>query len=256
MNAAPLHVVLLGTANAEPQADRGPTSTFVRWGTQRFLVDIGSGALQKLHRAGGTPSTLDAVFLTHAHVDHLGDLLPLLFGIGVGTIARDYPLTIYGSAKTFEYVRQMHQAFGHWTARKPELLRWVEVAPHMSFEIGALGVYTSTVHHTDSSVAYKWETPDGRTLAIPGDTGVHAPLADFVRGVDALIIECGSHPDTPIDTHLAPQQLAALLNDAQPAQTWVVHCAPALYALPLDSTLRASYAGRVHFPNDLDAFVL
>lgn len=256
MSGPPLRFVTLGTADATPQANRGPSSTFVQYESQRFLVDIGSGALQKLLRAGCTPSELDAVFLTHAHVDHLGDLLPLLFGVGVGVIKRDRPLTLYASAQTFEHVRGMHHAFEQWTERKRELLRWVEVVPHQQFELGALRVHTGSVHHTDSSVAFKWETPDGRTLAIPGDTGTHPPLIDFVREVDGMIIECGSDPKRPVDTHLTPQQLSDLLGAAQPKHAWVVHLAPALYDQPLDSLLKASYAGRVTFPSDLDSFVI
>lgn len=256
MRTPPLRFITLGTADATPQADRGPSSTFVQYESQRFLVDIGSGALQKLVRAGCTASDLDALFLTHAHVDHLGDLLPLLFGIGVGVIARTKPLTLYTSAATFEHVREMSHAFHHWTSRKDELLRWVEVAPEQQFEMGALRVHTGSVNHTESSVAFKWETPDGRTLAIPGDTGTHPPLVEFVRNVDGLIIECGSDPEFPVETHLTPTQLGALLTDAQPKHTWVVHVAPAVRDQQLDSLLKASYGGLVSFPNDLDDFVL
>lgn len=256
MSTPLLRFVTLGTADATPQADRGPSSTFVHYKSQRFLVDIGSGALQKLLRTGSTASDLDALFLTHAHVDHLGDLLPLLFGIGVGVIARSKPLTLYTSAATFEHVREMSRAFHHWTGRRDELLQWVEVAPGQQFEMGALRVHTGSVNHTESSVAFKWETADGRTLAIPGDTGTHPPLVDFVRRVDGLLIECGSHPNCPVETHLTPKQLGELLTAAQPKHTWVVHVAPALRAQPLDSLLKASYDGVVSFPDDLDEFVL
>lgn len=249
-----LHGILLGTADATPQPDRGPSATFVHHDTHRFLVDIGSGAIQKLAAFGISASSLDALYLTHAHGDHLGDLLYLLFGIGVGVIAREHPLKLIGSAMTLGYVREFYDVFARWTDRVPERFEWMEVEAGARFTLGALKVQTHAVHHTDGSLAYRWTHPDGASIAITGDTGAHRELAEFVRGVNTLIVECGSDPENPVPTHLSPEQLLALLQTARPKVAHIVHCAATLDRTALDSLVQTSYDGVAHLANDGDRF--
>lgn len=256
MTRPPLQGILLGTADATPQADRGQSATFVQTPSYRFLVDVGSGALQKLVRTGHSPSEIDAIFLTHAHLDHLGDLLFYFFGIGAKTIPRSKPLTLYGSAQTLAYVRGMYDVFSHWTARDPSAVVWIPVDAGQCFCVGDLVVRTSSVHHTESSLAYRWETPCGKSLAMTGDTGVHAPLIDFVQGADVLIVECGSDPASPVETHLTPQQLVDFLDASRPKRAYIVHCASTIDRVELDAFLRASYDGMWHLADDCDPFVI
>lgn len=254
MPRSPLQGILLGTADATPQPHRGQSATFVQYKDYRFLVDIGSGALQKLVEMGESPSDLHAVFLTHAHLDHLGDLLFLFFGIGAQTIPRQFPLALYASEQTLTHVRAMYDAFAPWTARDPDAVTWNPIAAHQHLDIGGLRLRTSNVHHTESSIAYQWETPDGHRLAIPGDTGVCAPLLEFVRDVDTLILECGSDPAHPVPTHLTPEQVLEVLNYAQPNQAYIVHCASTLNREELRAYFKSSYDGTLYLAEDCDRF--
>lgn len=249
-----MHGILLGTADATPQPDRGPSATFVHSDEHRFLVDIGSGAVQKLAAAGVSPASIDALYLTHAHGDHLGDLLYLLFGIGVGVIARAQPLTLIGSAFTLRLVREMYDVFARWTDRVPERITWMPVEENARFTVGDLRVTTHAVNHTEGALAYRWENTAGARLAITGDTGAYPPLADFVRGVDTLIVECGSDPNDPVPSHLSPQELLDLLHAAQPKMTHVVHCAATMDRPALDSLLQTSYDGAIRLADDGDRF--
>lgn len=256
MSHPPLRFVCIGTGNSEPQADRGPTSTLIRYREQRIVVDLGSGALQKLAAADAHPSEVDAICLTHLHIDHISDLQALLFGISVETIPRQKPLDIYASSETLAYVLAMKTSLGKWLSRRDDLLRWHEVTTNDAFVIGDVQVMTSTVNHSSSSVALKFITPEAQTLAIPGDTGPHAPLEDFLRGVDAAVIECGSDPSDPVPTHLSPEELRALLVAANPKRAFVVHRPVRMQSYPLEAFLQEQYTGQVIVPNDLDAFDL
>ena len=89
-------LVLLGTAGAPlPVAGRGGTSSALVVDGQVFLVDCGRGAPSAYVDAGLDFRRLEAVFLTHLHVDHIGDLPGMImypWGVRTGV----EPLRVYG----------------------------------------------------------------------------------------------------------------------------------------------------------------
>ena len=80
-------LVLLGTAGAPlPVAGRAGICSAVVVDGRIFLVDCGRGAPSAFADAGLDFGRLEAVFVTHLHADHVGDLPGmLLYGWGVRT---------------------------------------------------------------------------------------------------------------------------------------------------------------------------
>ena len=80
-------LVLLGTAGAPlPVAGRGGISSALIVDERVFVVDCGRGSPSAFAAAGLDFTRLEAVFLTHLHADHIGDLPGmLLYPWGVRT---------------------------------------------------------------------------------------------------------------------------------------------------------------------------
>lgn len=70
---------VLGSGGPE-LADKRASSSYLIWhnGKARLLVDIGSGSMLHLEQTDADINDLDAVLLTHLHVDHSGDLPALI----------------------------------------------------------------------------------------------------------------------------------------------------------------------------------
>jgi len=60
--------------------DARASSSYLLWhdGKARLLVDIGSGSLLRFAQAGASVDDLQAILITHTHVDHIGDLSGLI----------------------------------------------------------------------------------------------------------------------------------------------------------------------------------
>jgi ribonuclease BN (tRNA processing enzyme) len=96
-------LVLLGTAGAPmPVAGRGGICSVVIVDERIFMIDCGRGAPSSFVAAGLDFTRLEAVFITHLHVDHTGDLTGmLLYPWGVRAHADGSPLPpveVYGPA--------------------------------------------------------------------------------------------------------------------------------------------------------------
>jgi ribonuclease BN (tRNA processing enzyme) len=93
-------LVLLGTAGAPmPVAGRAGISSALIIGGRVFVIDCGRGSPSAFADAGLSFPRLEAVFLTHLHADHTGDLAGLLlypWGGRAGDNGPLPPVRVYG----------------------------------------------------------------------------------------------------------------------------------------------------------------
>src|ERR1700728_1246964 len=93
-------LVLLGTAGAPmPVAGRGGISSALVVDGRVLVIDCGRGSPSAFANAGLDFSRLEAVFLTHLHADHIGDLPGMLlypWGVREGDNGPLAPIRVYG----------------------------------------------------------------------------------------------------------------------------------------------------------------
>jgi len=93
-------LVLLGTAGAPlPVAGRAGIASALIVDDRVFVIDCGRGSPSGFVGAGLGFACLEAVFLTHLHADHIGDLAGMLlygWGVRAGADGPLAPIRVYG----------------------------------------------------------------------------------------------------------------------------------------------------------------
>jgi ribonuclease Z len=88
-----LSLFFAGTAGSVPTPKRGLPALLLRAGGERILLDCGEGTQHQLLRSVGLPD-VDAVFITHLHLDHWLGLPGMIKTFDMR--ARERPLEVYG----------------------------------------------------------------------------------------------------------------------------------------------------------------
>jgi ribonuclease BN (tRNA processing enzyme) len=106
-------ITLLGTGAPPPRVDRFGPSTLVEVGHEKFIVDAGRGAMQRLHQLGIPFAAITGAFLTHHHSDHVVGFpdLWLTGWIGRPWGQRSTPLRVWGPEGTVQMMEHLPKAF-------------------------------------------------------------------------------------------------------------------------------------------------
>jgi ribonuclease Z len=171
-----LSVFFAGTAGSVPTARRGLPATLVRAGGTRLLFDCGEGTQQQLLRSTGL-SDLDAIFITHYHLDHWLGLVGMLKTFDLRD--RDHRLPIYGPPGLTGLFAALRPVIG----RLGFSLDLVELDPHDEVEFDGFAVTAFAVEHRVTAYGYAWTEPDrpGRFDAAEAERLGVRPGPDFGR---------------------------------------------------------------------------
>jgi ribonuclease Z len=171
-----LSLFFAGTAGSVPTARRGLPALLLRAGGDQLLFDCGEGTQQQLLRSVGLPE-LDAVFITHFHLDHWLGLLGMMKTFDLR--GRERPLTIYGPPGLQGLMAAMKPAYG----RVSYPLALEELDPHEDVRFGGYVVSPFPVEHRVRAYGYAFVEDDrpGRFDAAEAERLGVVPGPDFGR---------------------------------------------------------------------------
>ena len=158
-------------------------ATVMRCESGMVLVDAGISCrriAQGMQRLGLRPENLDAVFITHEHIDHVKAL---------ETFAKKYPVPIYASRGTWQGIRQTLPRLDL------KLCNCQILAPQTEVTLGGLQVRSFSVSHDALEPAGFLFRSKGHVFGYVTDTGY---VSDVVKreleGAEVLVIESNHDP--------------------------------------------------------------
>jgi ribonuclease BN (tRNA processing enzyme) len=242
-----MRVTFLGTGSAMPTGERYQAGIVVEDETsdRRLLVDCGSGVLQRLPQSGVGYENVSTVLVTHHHLDHVADLLPLL---KARWLAGEEHLEVVGPSGTKALLDDLLDVHDYLQDRVD--LRVREVGAH-EFEVSGFDVEGFETRHSMPCLAYRF----GDQFTFSGDSEAFEGLANFADGCEVLAHDCSFPDEVDVDNHPTPTQLGeALANSgADIGRVLLTHLYPhteGKHEEMLDS-IESVYDGDVGFADDL-----
>jgi ribonuclease BN (tRNA processing enzyme) len=176
----------------------------------RLLVDCGPGVLARMRERDGWPH-VDAIAITHFHLDHWGDLVPWAWFRAYAP-GQDGPkpelwvpagghddlatfASFWGLPRMFLDAFDVHE----YSAGTP-------------FEAAGFEVVAKKLEHYGVDAYGFRVSSNGKTLAYSGDSAPTSELADLARGATLFLVEAtlsSAAADTPQRGHLSAEEALA-----------------------------------------------
>lgn len=227
-----IRLTCCGSGNPYVRRAQAATSWLVEVGNgDKFIFDVGGGSVSNLWSLELSPALLDKLFLTHLHLDHVGDFHVLYDALGW---SRNAPLQVWGPSG---YTKEMGTAYFCEMMDKAAL--WhdqskvglvpdagMQIVAH-EFDYGQFGpenprqlVYDENdvqiyafpvVHCIYGSVGYRLEW-NGLAISFHGDGTPNTFEAEQAKGVDVMMHEV--FPDAETFSQAMGMPLEAARNVA------------------------------------------
>jgi len=221
-----MKLVVLGSGTANPHPLRSSAAFWLEVGGFKLMLDFGASALHRLAQEGLDWPNIDAVWISHFHLDHCCGLPAYLFGTrrSPDTRSRKKPLRLIGGPGFRQLMERFDQLSAYKLLDQPFPVEISEVEPLEPFSIlpGVNAVAMSTPH-TDESMSIRIEDSDETTLVYTSDTGFGKEIAAFARDVDLLIIESSYVRDKKTQKHLELAEAIYLIRKARPKRAMLTH---------------------------------
>jgi len=279
-------VTLLGTGSPPPVLTRFGPSVLVQAGKETLLIDCGRGCSQRLWQGGVKLSSVDGLFITHLHSDHVVGIPDLwLTGWLVGPYGlRRTPFRVWGPAGTRTLMEHLEKAY-MWDLdtrvadqklpREGVAIVATEFVEGVVYERNGVKVTAFEVDHGElvrPAFGYRVDY-DGRSVVISGDTKFNENLIRHATGADLLIhqvamaraelIEKSEAVRRVLSHHTKPEEAGVVFTRAAPKLAVYYHVSlqgspdyPPLTEKDVIDMTRSTYSGPLEMGQDMMVFVV
>ncbi len=213
-----IEATLLGTGVGIPHSGRAQAGLVIK-ANEPLLFDCGAGALLRLAEAGFSPQEIEVALLTHLHLDHVSDLLPLA---KARWLLGEERMDVYGPEGT-----------GAWFDRVRSLYPYLEeldvsvtaVAPGDEFILSGLEIRAGEAVHSLPALGYRIES-ETKAIVYSGDTEPAPSIRGLAEGADIVVHECSFPEPFVVTNHSTPRRLGLNFKGASVKRIVLTHLYP------------------------------
>lgn len=218
-----MKLIVLGSGSSVPHAKRSSSAYWLETENGSILLDFSASAIHRMAQENLDWVNLDAIWISHFHLDHCGGLFPFLFGTkhAPETQSRTKPLKIFGAKGLRDLIKRFND---YELLKQPFPLEIIEIEAFDEFEIlpNVQGFALKTPH-TESSFAIRITENEEKSVVFTSDTGFAKPLEAFAKNVDLFVLECSFLKNKPVELHLELAESMFLIHRAKPKKAVLTH---------------------------------
>ena len=235
-----MKLTILGSGTSVPHKERSSAGFWLETDNGAILLDCSASAVHRMAQENLDWAQLDAIWISHFHLDHVGGIPAFLFGLKYApeTQNRTKVLKIFGAQGLRDLIGKFDAANDYNLLKQPFPLEIIEIEPLEKFQIlENIEAVAMDTPHTTESLAIHLRSGD-KTFVYTADTGFTKTVAAFAEKVDLLILECSFFQNKPVETHLDLSEAMYLIRSAQPKKTILTHFYPEWDAIDLATEVK------------------
>lgn len=247
---------VLGSGTCAVTQERSCAGYALRCQDQLYMLDMGFGTLRRMTQATIDYREIDAVLITHEHLDHSGDLVPFLMALHhtPGFIRRK-PLTIIGPSGFYKFLKACRALYGNWVLESEGFDLSVHEMSNDRLDINKCTIKAYTMHHSRPTIGYRIEYREC-VLAYSGDTGACANLISLNQDADLAVLECSFPDQKSTEYHLTPEQAGTFAAKSGCKHLLLTHLYPMMDSVDIKTIVKKHYKGSVTIAEDLERIYL
>lgn len=248
-----MQLTILGSGTTLPSSKRAAPGYWLEVEGSRYLLDSGEGTKRRIAEAGLKFFSLDGIFYTHTHVDHVSELPAILWALCWHEEPRSRPLTIVGPEGFKNFYGKMLDAFWPQFKKKETFPVDVQEMKKDRYTAGPLDISTRPLDKQSNtpikhSVGYRFTYQD-RSLVYTGDVGYNKDVITLADKADTLLIESAVAAETK--SHLTPRQAGTLAHKAGVKRLVLTHFYPAVERIDIAAEAAKEFKGEILLAEDL-----
>ena len=249
-----MQFIVLGSGTSVPHSRRASAAFWLETESGSMLLDCSADAMHRMAQENLDWPNLDAIWISHLHLDHCGGLASLLFALkhSPQTQSRRKPLRIFSCSGVERLLKAIDESNDYGLFKQPFPLEVREfAAPGPGFTpFEGIRCEMFKTPHTRESLAMRLTNSENKSVVYSADTGVSEELAMFARGADLFVLECSFYENKPVQTHLDLAEAMRIAQMAEPRRLLLTHLYPEWDAIDLPAKAREFWAGETMAASD------
>ena len=187
-------LTVLGSAGGSPTRTNPASGYLLESGDTSIWIDAGTGAFMELARHTD-PGALNAVTLSHIHVDHCSDIFGLYGYLAFGP-SGVVPVPVFLPPGASEHLAAFARAGEEHVFHS--VLDLTEVDGGSEVVVGDTSIRFGHAVHPVPALVTRFDTPGG-SLVYSGDTGPGSDLADLAAGAGTCLLYTSDAADEGVE---------------------------------------------------------